>query len=126
MRIIKISQEILVNMLQKRVPLFGGIKNKINSELDGLGNYFIKIPLGTIQDILKKYNIYLVQEDGTAWSGFLMGNKGCGEDGAEAQKATFDMAIKDGENKYSLLKCWLTISWCKLDSGKYEIIKYIS
>ena len=107
MKIIKISQEILVDMSQKRVPLFGGVKNKINSELNALGDHFSQIPLDTIQNILKKYNIYLLQEDGTPWSGFLVGGKNCGEDGAEEQRATFDMAIKDGENKFSLLKCWL-------------------
>jgi len=126
MKIIKIAQEILVNMSQKRVPLFGGVKNKINSDLNNIGDHFSQIPLGTIQTILKKYNIHLLQEDGTAWSGFLVGGKDCGEDGAEEQRATFDMAIKDGENKYSLLKCWLHMTWCKLSSGRYEVIKYIS
>ena len=129
MKIIKISQEILVDMSQKRVPLTSYLQHMVNKELNNLGSYFETIPIDIIKNILKKYGIYLVQEDGTPWSGFLTGGKNCGEDGAEKQMARFDMIYigkrRDEEETY-LLNTWLHMTWCKMPSGKYEVVKFVN
>jgi hypothetical protein len=130
MKIIKISQQIMVDMSQKRVPLTSYLQNMINKELNNMGSYFAQIPLDIIKNILKKYGIYLVQEDGTPWSGFLTGSKNCGEDGAEKQMARFDMIYigkrKNEEEKTYLLNTWLHMTWCKMTSGKYEVVKFVN
>ena len=89
-------------------------KKLINSELGTLcKTYYNEIPLDEIFNILKKNNVVAVQEDGTSWSGFLVGDKG---------SAIFDLTI-DGKNVNNAV---MPLSWYKIESGRYEINAYIS
>ncbi len=102
-------------------------KRFINNELydKTTGVYFNQIPLKGIMDILAKKGIILLQEDHTAWSGFLLGRKG---------NAYFEIAYKkyayeeeDGFIRYLPIgDSNLVLQWHKMDSGRYEIVTYLS
>jgi len=97
-----------------------GSRRKIGKALSKLDNYHQKIPLKTIDDILKKEGYLLVQEDGTEWDGFIIGSDG--ED-------SFDIGKIDTlENKmYKIISnAMLRMQWHKMNSGKYEITVYLT
>jgi hypothetical protein len=119
------AQDFMVDIAAKEKSIPSGIKNRINKELNALGNYHVKIPLDKIFDICKRNNVIVVQEDGTPWSGLLSGNAECGSEKAKDQRANFDLAYKiDG--KYIVANNYIVLSWCTMPSGKYEIVCYIS
>ena len=64
-----------------------------------------------------------VQEDGTDWSGLLSGGAECGSDRASNQRAQIDIVNLDTRQS---INSRLIISWCKMQSGKYEVIAYLS
>jgi len=117
----KISQQ-MVDMSTK--PL---VDNKLKSQLQKAVNavlkptFFDQIPLQQISDALKQMNVRLLQEDGTDFSGFLMGEKECGTPEASNQHTEFQLALGN-----QLLKCALMLSWCRMGSGKMEVIGYIA
>ena len=89
-------------------------KDSINKFLYKLcKTYHNSIPLGEIDDILKENGCYLVQEDGTPWSGFLCGRN---------SRTTFTL-----HNLYNQeIDNVVALSWYKFDTGRYEINAYIS
>ena len=90
------------------------IKKVINSELVTLcKTYHDQIPLTEIFDILKKNNVIAIQEDGTPFEGFLMGNN---------SSTIFDLTF-DGKNVNNSI---LSLSWYKMESGRFEINAYLS
>ena len=100
-------------------------KNKINKGLSDLSSppYYSKIPLDDIFEVLGKEDIVVLQEDGTEWSGMLVGK------GAETE---FDIApgssIKKedwGQTFTPFDNAQLRLSWHKMESGNYEIVVYI-
>lgn len=106
----------------KKIILPIRLRKKINKELTDFtyNTYFSQIPLKDIENILKKYNIILLQEDYTKWSGILLGNH---------SSTTFEIADNttiDGNFYKPYKNCLLVLSWYKLESGRYEILIYIS
>lgn len=103
--------------------LVGKIRNKVNKELAALtfNTYFPSIPLDEITKILGKYNIVMLQEDDTEWSGFLCGDH---------ERTSFNLADMDSrtaDKSYTPFKnACLTLSWYKMPSGRYEINTYVS
>lgn len=98
-------------------------RKKINRELS-LPNYHIGIPLDIIENILKKYDLLLLQEDNTPWDGFITGAQG---------QATFTLGYLDTAYEQNGLTAYIPIenaalimSWYKMQSGKYEIVTYVS
>lgn len=74
---------------------------KVNRQLDSLcKNYFPSIPISDIQTILDQFELKI--EDGIY----------CGATGESHEP------IGNG--------CWLRLSWYRMESGKYEIVAYIS
>ena len=76
--------------------------------------YFDGIPMEEIMKVLKdSADIEVVQEDGSRWSGMLLG---------DSAADSFDLG-KDGKliNNTSLF-----LSWYKMPSGKMEVIGYLS
>lgn len=107
--------EFLEESLNKKLSNF--IRNKINDAFSSknFGIYFGKIPFDKIDDILKKYDLMLVQEDGTPWEGIISGESG---------KTTIDVArISDN---VIMKNTSLFLSWYKMDSGKFELIIYLT
>ena len=119
------SERFAVDLRLKSQAVPTSIKKKINKSIHALGNYHNEIPLDTLFDILKEHNIVALQEDGTIWSGILTGGAECGSDKAREQYASFNLAIKL-ENEYLPSKSYLMLNWCKMPSGKYEIVSYIT
>ncbi len=83
--------------------------------------YFDSIPLGDIFSALKRRNIIVLDSDGTPWSGMLLGVRG---------QETFEIAFgnnKDEEGFYIPIdNSVLWMSWYKMQSGRYEIVVYVS
>lgn len=127
----KFSQEnqpqILVDMNSKRYPMPAKAKKSINRQLHALGNYHEEIPLDTIFNALEEFDITPLQEDGTKWSGMLIGGGECGSDASQEQYANFELAMWQPDGSHILLKNGLYLTWCTMPSGKkYEIVTYIS
>jgi len=110
----------------KKIALTPSIKNKINKGLHSLGNFHETIPVEKIQEVLNIYDIMIVEEDGSKASFFLMGEAECGSKEADSQRATFHLAIKGPDNAYMMTKNIIYMTWCKMQSGKYEIVMYAS
>lgn len=100
------------------------VKRRINDSLYSLTlNYQPEIPLKAIFHILHENGIKPLQEDGSDWSGLLMGQKECGTPEASNQKAHIELArISNGV----VLNSYLVLTWCTMPSGKYEVLAYLS
>lgn len=102
----------------------GAIKSKMGNEIGAITKGFHKeIPLGKIMAVLEKYGYELVQEDGTPWSGFLVGGAECGSPEATRQRATIEIVQKADRTPMNNA---LILMWCKMPSGNYEVVSYIS
>lgn len=123
----KYAQAEMVDMNAKPNPMPSKLKNTLQNEVHRIlkPTYFEQIPLKDIFDVFAANGVMAVQEDGTKWSGMLVGGKGCGEDGAESQRADIELAIKNGP-WWKITTSALSITWCKMPSGKMEVIGYIS
>lgn len=120
------QSEFWIDPRKKNSAIPQAIKNKINKRIHDLGNYHTEIPLGTIFDICKEYGVVALQEDGTKWSGFLIGAKECGSEEARNQHVIFNVAFRTEGGAYMPTRNGLSLSWCKMHSGKYEIVSYLS
>lgn len=110
---------------KRQVSIPQKIKSSINKELSSLGNFHTEIPLDRIFDILKKYGIIALQEDNTKWSGMLVGGAECGSEKTRDQAVNFPLAF-DVNGEYLMARNYLNLSWCKMPSGRYEIVTYFS
>ena len=81
---------------------------KVNKQLVALPTYHASIPLSTIFQICKNFDLDVVDEDGTPWSGVLCGDSG---------HALFKIAC---------VRNVVVLDWYKMPSGNYEITCYIS
>ena len=120
----KAQTEIVVNLKQHPQNIPPKNRQNINRSIHDLGSYHQSIPLQDIFDILKANNTIPISEDGSYWSGFLIGGKECGEEGTKDQVALIDLAV-DVNGQYFPCKQSLSLSWCKMPSGKYEIVAYV-
>jgi hypothetical protein len=103
------------------------LTSKESKTVNGLINAATKgfpqqIPLDDIFDALKQIGVHAVQEDGTPWSGFLTGGAECGSQEAAKQRALLSLVRDDG----TPLNNVLTLMWCKMQSGNYEVVAYVS
>lgn len=94
---------------------------KINNKLYPLTRVFHdQIPLDKVQSILEDFDIVLLQEDNTKWSGFL-----CGRD----SNTIFALGLKSSVNDhgvYEQIDNYLYFSWYRHDTtDKYEINMYL-
>jgi hypothetical protein len=114
------AQILLEQIKNMRLPR--NIRTKVNRALTELtsGKYFESIPNDNISKILKEYGLILLQEDGTEWSGFLLGDN---------SRAHFDVGYiktKNSDNRYVAIdNVALIMSWYKMPSGRYEIVVYL-
>ena len=105
------------------------IKKKVNKALNSLtiNKHFDSIPLNDIKRILEQADIILLQEDGTPWSGFLLG------DNATASIVVGDKndVVKSyGDSIIAVYRPFtntsLQLSWYRMPSGKFEVSVYLS
>jgi len=116
----------IIDPKAKQISLMSSIKNKINKQLHALGNLHEIIPIKQIEEILRGYDIILLNEDGTKGSFFLIGGAECGSDEAKSQRADINLGIKGPEDRYIMTRNILSLSWCTFRNGKYEVIMYVS
>lgn len=136
------NKEFNLNKFAAKNNLNSNIRKQINTDLYNLitpehkTTYFEAIPLQDIFDILQNYNIVVLQEDNTIWSGLLLGDEA---------SATFPIAYKspidpnlfigEGNKDTSddnliqydpIVNSELYLYWYKMESGRYEINTYIT
>jgi len=99
------------------------IKTKLNKELGVISSYkWDSIPLDKIFETLHREGYYPLQEDDTPWSGFL-----CGRDGHMFLDIGHDTYERNGLVFYEHVKnCCLAVSWYKFETGRYEVLAYVS
>lgn len=120
------SNDFAVDLAARHKSLPGAVKSRISKEIHALGNYFNQIPLEQIDAILKKYDVVMIQEDGTKWSGFVTTQGECGSDQANKQgPMKFDLANKT-DSGYTPCNNVLIMTVCTMPSGRLEIVAYIS
>jgi hypothetical protein len=114
--------QILLEQIKNSFRLQPNVRKKINRDLAKLtsGKYFESIPNDSISKILKEYGLIILQEDGTEWSGFLLGVN---------SRAHFDVGYietKNSDNRYTAIdNVALVMSWYRMPSGRYEIVVYL-
>jgi len=88
-------------------------RNRINRAIGNAvdGTYHDDIPMDEIFDCITAHDGTPVQEDGTPWSGFM-----CGADGRATIEVTFP----------TMKSMFVHISWHKMESGRFEVVTYIS
>jgi len=104
-------------------PRLGRTKrDRINSKLNELtrNNYFLRIPLSIIFDILEEEEVVPLQEDNTEWAGILSGDKG------RLMIRLAPAISRHGEFYTPYVNAALNIHWHKMESGRYEVIAYVS
>jgi hypothetical protein len=83
---------------------------KVNNELSKIPTYHDSIPFKTIKEIVERVgNTTVLDSDGTRLDGVVF----CGRQG----RASFN--LKDSK------QC-LHLTWYKMDSGRYEIVKCVA
>ena len=99
-------------------------KRQVNIKIHGITTgYHDKIPLQDLFDALAEIGVHAVQEDGTPWKGMLIGGAECGDERTHNQVVNFDL-VRTADN--SGLNNALYLSWCKMPSGRYEVVSYVS
>lgn len=97
-----------------RKTLTPALRRKVNKDLFPLGaEYHREIPLDAVFEVLNKHGVIPLQEDYTYWSGFLTGRTG---------KASIELGWSGG----LIVNSVLFLSWYKMESGKYELICYLT
>jgi hypothetical protein len=96
-------------------------RKRLNKALYELGRtYHDEIPLGTIRAVLKLgARMDILQEDYTPWSGFLCGDSGY---------ATFNLGYFPGlgQEMQVIGNSSLVLSWHQMQSGRHEVVAYLS
>ena len=85
------------------------VNKQLNEEIPCHG---VDVPITKICEIVKSHGGMPIQEDGEEWNGFL-----CGEQGNTIIVVT---------HPDFRLKCYLNVSWYKLESGRWETVVYLS
>lgn len=96
-----------------------GVKHKLNAQVYDLlkPTYFDTIQLGAIMNILEESGYTILQEDMTPWDGII-----CGREGHEY----FTIGVKDRDKWVEIGNAMLSLSWYKMESGRYEVVGYIT
>ena len=112
--LINILKEVQEQIFKGDIIVNRSIVPKINKELSIYNkDMFDKIPLQPIFDILKKYKMTPLQEDGTKWDGFLLGR-------------TATVRFELGYDGKVIKNFMLNLYWYKHDTNRYEINVYLS
>lgn len=117
---------VLVFTEAERHTLDQGTRGRAGRELQQFlkQTYFDDIPIREIGEILKRHGIVLLMEDNREWAGFLMGSN------SEADFMLGDFStgqIVDWGTIYTpYTNVMFRMTWYKMQSGKWEIIGYLS
>lgn len=100
-------------------------RSKLNRALNEAlpGNYYESIPMEEVQSALQKEGYVLIQEDGTKWSGMLMGDDS--NTIFEIGKLSEGRMVNGLATYKPVPNAGLFMSWYRMPSGKVEIVKYV-
>ena len=126
----KTEHKPLANVGERGKALPPKARKAIGNFLHDLGynKWYDAIPLKQIFDVLDQNHVYPLDEDGTYWHGMLIGGSECGSEGSRHQQAHFYLAYRDPSDITWLIRKAreaLHLSWCKMPSGRFEIVAYI-
>lgn len=79
------------------------------------------IPMIDIMDALEELGIVVLQEDNTRWAGMFVGRQGS----ADFELGDLDSEEKDG-TFHRVQNSMLRMTWYRFDTGRYEIVAYLS
>ena len=104
------------------------IKSKINKDINSFlkPTYFKTVPTEELFKILEKHGLVPVQEDGTYWSGMLLGGS------KRTEQVNFNLATASSKNDKGIYEdeitnAMLVMTYYQVQpNGKYEIVAYIS
>jgi len=113
------SEYFQVDLRDKGVLLPSYTRKKASKELYNLtyNTYFDGIPIDKIEAILRKYDIYLMNEDGTPFSAIFVGR---------SSDCYIDLALYTNGEYKRIKNASLALQWYKLESGRYEINIYLT
>jgi hypothetical protein len=123
-----LMSDINPDLISKK-KLKAGDRKKVNTQIQKLlkPTYFKDIPLDGLFSILEKNGLIAIQEDNTRWSGLLLG----GSDRTEM--VHFNLGWKNESTKIHGMDVFmavpnavLTMTYYKMQSGKFEVIAYVS
>lgn len=111
----RIQERMVGDPTATAMALPSGIKNRAKNAVQTIlsQTYFPSVPMGPIMDALEDLGIYVVDESGEVWEGFLTGREG---------RETFELMYEG----HPVRNAVLVLSWYKMPSGKYEVTGYIS
>ena len=111
-------------------------RKSINRQLNELGTHHDAIPYKQISSIIEAHGLKILDEEKAEWTGFFVGATG---------EAKFEIAPMGSKKVYTstdtrfglvtipdfyvyepMKNAILRLSWYKMDSGRYEILSYIS
>lgn len=107
-------KERLNSLLEASKNLNPSVKRKINNEIYKFttNKYFNSIPINDLMEICKKQGVIVVDEAGDPWTGIITGSN---------SRDKFD--LMQGDTKLNNV---LVLTWYKMQSGRFEIVSYIS
>jgi hypothetical protein len=112
-----------------RTPAIQGpTRTRVKNELHAISSKkWPYIPLDRILWALRKNDLVPLQEDGTVWSGMLMGEKECGAPGSEDQYADFPLAKLTSDGELHITNASVHLTWCLFNSNtrSFEIVVYM-
>ena len=115
-----------VNKVPEPVKINAGIRARLNAAVQKVtpGNYYDNIPLDEIDAALRSEGYLLIQEDNTEWSGFLMGD----DSGTLFTLGDLNnhREVNGRETYAEVANSGLRMTWYKMSSGRYEIVKYVT
>lgn len=104
--------------------LEGRVRRKLNDRLHDVlkPTYFDSIPLDTIKGVLREFDVVMLQEDNTEWTGFITGREGR----MSVDLADASYSFGPGESYVPFRNTMFVMTWHKMPSGRYEVIAYVS
>jgi hypothetical protein len=110
-----LTARFVVEDLSQKVAIKPNVRSRANRELDKVTdvNYHRSIPIDDMFGAIEKAGLIPIQEDGTAWSGMLVGREGSAK-------------IRLGYDGMLVKNAMLVITWHKMNSGMWEVVAYVS
>jgi len=112
---------------RRPVSLPQGVKNRAGKAVyEATKGYHGAIPANAILSALAKHGLAAVDDDGMKWQGMLAGSAECGSEEAKGQSTRARIVTSDAEGRWSLTNTWMSLSYCRMPSGRYEVTCYLS
>jgi hypothetical protein len=117
--------DVLVNPSGRPRAVGQAAKNRANRRIHDLTSGLRDaIPLQGMFNALADNGMIPVDEDGTQWSGMLLGGRECGDPEAASQRADIALAAVLPDYSVAPANVMLHVLWCKI-GNRYEVTAYV-